>query len=273
VTNGVQISYPLLILGVIIGGFLALLPFSIVMIESTEVGVLITFGKVSTDELEAGIHFIIPFIQKVKKIPIHQKTIEMTKANKNPITALTLDGLPVTIDLAIQYKILPSQASEIYITLKDYESWMNARARGIVRDIISKYKVESLYGSEREAIRQDITNTLSKEFESLGIEITGVFIRNVDLPDTVVQAIENKIQAMQEAERMKYVLEKEQREKERKIIEAEGIAEANRIIAQSLTPEYLQWYWLQTLSEHESVIYVPINQQAFPLFTIPLEGG
>jgi len=93
-----------------------------------------------------------------------------------------------------------------------------------------------------------------------------VLLREVELPAQLTTSIEAKKQAEQEALRMQYVLEKEVLEKERKLIEADGIAGANEIIAGSLSREYLSWYWIDNLQNHESVVYMIPSEGGIPLF-------
>jgi regulator of protease activity HflC (stomatin/prohibitin superfamily) len=147
---------------------------------------------------------------------------------------------------------------------------MENRIRAHVRDIIAQYKAEDLYTESRTKIQQEFEEKIRKEFEPYGIIVTAVLIRNIDLPPSVEQAIEAKIQAKQEAERMQYVLQKEKLEAERKKVEAQGIAEANKIIGESLrkNPEYIQWYYLQVLqkfaeSHNNAIIIVPVPAEKF----------
>jgi len=145
------------------------------------------------------------------------------------------------------------------------------RIRAKARDIIAQYKAEDLYTEHRSAVQAEFEKEIAAEFEPYGIVITAVLIRNIDLPESVEKAIQAKIQAKQEAERMQFVVQKEKLEAERKKIEAEGIAEANRIIGQSLerNPLYLQWYYLKTLQELEGkagdkIIIMPVPASMIP---------
>ena len=90
--------------------------------------------------------------------------------------------------------------------------------------------------------------------------------RNVELPPQLKTAIEEKKKAEQESLRMEYILKKEEQEADRKRIEAQGIADANDIIAGSLTTNYLTWYWINNLDKHNSVMYVPIGEMGMPMF-------
>lgn len=237
---------------------------SIRIIDQTEVGVVRILGKVSENELGPGLNIVVPFITSVIKIPIYEQTVEMKEVDA--IKALTSEGLEVTYDLAVQFNIDPTKASSIYSQLKNYQVWMSSRIRSSGRDIIAEYKAEDLYTSKRNEVQSELSRKLSDQFEPYGINMKAILIRNIDLPDSVVQKIEAKISAKQEAEKMEFVIQRESLEADRKVIEAQGIADANKIIANSLNDRYLTWYWIQNLDKHEDVIYVPIGDNGMPMF-------
>ena len=241
---------------------------SIVVIDQTEVGVVKIFGVVQPEPLQPGLHFVKPFITEVVRMPTYEKTLELV--GEKHIKALTSEGLPVYFDMAVQYKIDPNKAPEVYSKLKNYEVWMENRVRAHARDIVAQYRAEDLYTQKRELIQSEFEKRLDEEFRPYGIIVTAVLIRNIDLPESVEKAIQAKIQAKQEAERMQYIVQKEKLEAERKKVEAEGIAEANRIIGESLrkNPEYIQWYYLQVLksfaeSHNNAIIIVPVPAEKF----------
>lgn len=242
---------------------------SVVIIDSTEVGVVKVLGKVQDEELTEGLHIVTPFVTEVIRMPIYEKSMELV--GEKHIKALTTEGLPVYFDMAVQYKIDPNKASDVYKSLKNYEVWMENRIRAKARDIIAQYKADDLYTEHRSAVQAEFEREIAAEFEPYGIIITAVLIRNIDLPESVENAIQAKIQAKQEAERMQFIVQKEKLEAERKKIEAEGIAEANKIIGQSLerNPMYLQWYYLKTLQELEGkegdkIIIMPVPASMIP---------
>lgn len=254
------------VVGILIG---VVIFFGVVVIDQTEVGVVKVLGKVQPDPLPPGLHIVMPFVTQVIKMPTYERTIEFVKDRS--IKALTSEGLPVTFDVAIQYKVEPSKAPEVYSKLKNYEQWMVNRIRSHARDIIAQYKAEDLYTMARTTVQSELEKRLVDEFEPYGIHVTAVLIRNVELPESVVKSIEAKIQAKQEAERMQFLVEKERLEAERKQVEAEGIAKANQIIGESLrkNPEYIQWYYMQALqkfaeSQNNAIILVPVPSSYYP---------
>lgn len=218
---------------------------------------------VQEEEFGEGIHLKAPWVRVDK---FNTKTQEYTDS----IRTVTNEGLYVTLDITVLYRIVPDKADVIRQTIGtdgNYQSIVVIPAgRNTVREVISKYDAMDVYGDKRATIEDEIYNGISEQLLQRNIIVEKLLIRDVGLPANLATAIEAKKTAEQEAFRMEYVLDKEAFEKERKIIEAEGIAEANNIIAGGLTEAYLTWYWIDNLDTHNSVIYVPIGDAGLPLF-------
>jgi regulator of protease activity HflC (stomatin/prohibitin superfamily) len=122
-----------------------------------------------------------------------------------------------------------------------------------------------IYGDNRSTIESMIFESMKSTLGDRDIIVESLLIRDIEIPEDLSTAIKAKKAAEQEVMQMAYVLESERVEKDRKIVEAEGIADANEIIAAELTEEYLLWYWIENLDSHNSVIYVPINDNGLPL--------
>ena len=116
---------------------------AVVVIDQTEVGVVKILGKVQKEPLQPGLHFVTPIITEVVRMPTYEKTMEMV--GEEHIKALTSEGLPVFFDMAVQYKIDPMKAPEVYSTLKNYEVWMESRIRAHARDIVAQFRADDLY--------------------------------------------------------------------------------------------------------------------------------
>ncbi len=253
----------------------AFLSSPFVIIESGYVGVKLTLGKADKDELKPGLHFIIPFIQTVEKMSVRTHSYDMTGGNS--INALSKDGLTINVELTTLYKIVPDKASEIYVEYgKDYEDRIiKPVIRSAVRDVIAALDSSQVY-QERDLIQKKLVEKVSGELEKRYILLDEILIRDIKLPPKVVEAIEQKRRAYEEAERMKFLVEKEKLEAERKKIEAEGIAEANRIIAGSLTREYLMWKFLENIKEYaesgnNTIILIPYDTKMTPIINLPTQ--
>jgi regulator of protease activity HflC (stomatin/prohibitin superfamily) len=246
-------------------------------IESGTVGVKVTFGKYDDKELPPGLHFKLPFVQEIKKVDVKVHAInykgKQDRAdrtgviNKPAITVLDERGLPIAVELTVQYRLLPDEASE---TLQKWgENWeeklVNPVVREVVRDVIGSYPAETI-PTKRPEIATRIEEGIRKEItkQSGGaIQVVGVQLRNILLPREIQQKIKEVQIAKQEAERMKYVEEKAKREQEVKKIQAETLkiekvikaqaeaqarlekaeaeAKANELISKSITPQILRW--------------------------------
>lgn len=177
------------------------------------------------------------------------------------------EGLNITLDISVLYRLEPTKAVEIYKTIGPayQEIVLVPQFRSVARGTTVNYEAKALYTSEREVLSLAIYQALEKMGAEKGIFIERILLRSIQLPQTVGGAIEQKLKAEQDAERMKFVLQKETQEAERKRVEAGGIRDAQAIINQSLTSQYLHYLWINTLNENPNVIYVA-TEANMPLF-------
>jgi regulator of protease activity HflC (stomatin/prohibitin superfamily) len=218
-------------------GVLALLAtFSrlVVIIPAGNVGVEDFQGKVSDRTLPAGIHPINPFADVVQFSTRLQDL-------KEEISATSKEGLALGIDVGIQYRIDPTKAASIYqnIGLEGREILIS-RFRSISREIVSGYPAESVYATKREEISLKLADKLRSQLAPIGFIVDEALLRNVKVPETLQAAIQQRLKAEQENLQMKFVLEKEAQEADRKRIEAKGRSDAQKILADGLTPAVLQ---------------------------------
>ena len=137
----------------------------------------------------------------------------------------------------------------------------------MIREVIAQYEAKDIYSEKRHEASQQIFDDLVLKLEPRGIELEDVLLRHVELPDDLAQSIQLKLQSEQEAQRYDFLLQTEKKEAERKIIEAEGQRDAQKIINQSLTTRYLEYLYIQSLKDREGTIYVPTNSSnGLPLF-------
>ena len=159
------------------------------------------------------------------------------------IKVLTSDGLEVTIDLTVLYKVLPSDAPKIVReTGLDYtDKIVRPLTRTKIRDNAVYYEAIALYSTRRDEFQQRIFRTIDEDFKKRGLILEQLLVRNITLPQSVKTTIEQKISAEQEAQKMQFVLQKEKQEAERKRVEAQGIADYQRIISLGLSDKQLQY--------------------------------
>jgi len=248
-----------------------LLTQMLVVIPAGYTGVYHLFGQVKDKEVSSGIHLINPFAQ-IERMSIRTEQYTMSivhdegqKIGDDSIDALTKDGLKVTLDLSVLYHLIEDQASDVYKNIgTDYqEKIIRPEVRSVIREIIALYDAKEIYSEKREEATGRIFENLKQSVTPRGIEIESVLLRNVALPAMIKQAIEEKLSAQQEAEKYNFILEKETKEAERKRIEAEGQRDAQQIINQSLSNQYLQYLYIRELKDREGTIYVPYDMPLF----------
>jgi len=214
----------------------------IITVQAGHVGVYNLFGVVDDTELQPGLHFKNP-LASVTKMSVKTQEYTMSyaqgegaKYGSDVISALTKEGLSVDLDMTVLYKLNPSQASEIYETIG--ESYVSVivrpQIRTIIREVVAEYEAKQLYSQDRQAVAQEIATRLEPELISRGIILERVLLRHIQLPTQLTDSIEEKLVAEQDAERYVFLLQQEQREAERKIIEAQGIKNSTMIVQEGL---------------------------------------
>jgi len=168
---------------------------------------------------------------------------EGQKSGDDAIRVLTTDGLEVTIDLSVLYHVVPADAPKLLReTGIDYEvKIVRPLTRTRIRDNAVYYDAVALYSTKRDEFQQRIYNSIEKDFRSRGLILEQLLVRNITLPQSVKTTIEQKINAEQDAQKMQFILQKERQEAERKRVEAQGIADYQRIISESLSDRQLQY--------------------------------
>ncbi len=236
---------------------IGILAATIRQVDAGAVGVVKIFGNVREDVLESGLHLVNPFADVVPfDVRTHAYTMsavadEGDKAGDDAIRVLTADGLEVTIDVTVLYKPLAAQAPRMLKEVGvDYENVLvRPLARTRFRDHAVAFSAVDLYSQKREAYQQAVFSSLDADFKAKGLVLEQVLVRDIKLPDSVKQAIEAKINAEQESQKMQFVLDKERQEAERKRVEAQGIADSQRIVAESLSAPLLQYEQIKALKE------------------------
>ena len=220
-----------------------------VQIDAGQVGVKKLFGKVQPEVLTSGLNFINP-LYEIERLDVRTLNYTMSGMNDegklagdDAIKVLTADGLEVTIDLTVLYRVVPTDAPRlIRETGSDYEDKIvRPISRTRIRDNAVYYEAVALYSTKRDEFQTRIFKGIEADFKSRGLLLENLLVRNITLPATVKGTIEQKIQAEQESQKMQFVLAKERQEADRKRVEAQGIADYQRIISESLTDRQLQY--------------------------------
>jgi regulator of protease activity HflC (stomatin/prohibitin superfamily) len=229
----------------------------IVQVGAGEIGVQVLFGKVQNTILNSGLHFINPLVN-VETIDVRTQNYTMSsvhdegdKEGDDAIRVLTSDGLEVIIDLTVLYRVQANEAPRLVrqtgFDFKD--KVVRPVTRTKIRDNSVYYTAIDLYSTKRDEFQSRIYKTIEENFKARGLELEQLLVRNITLPNRVKAAIEEKINAEQESQKMQFVLQKERQEADRKRVEAQGIADYQRIINTGLTENQLQYEQIKALKE------------------------
>jgi len=228
----------------------------VVQVEPGEVGVQKLFGKVNNNILESGLNIINPLVQVVMfDIRTENYTMsgvqdEGAKQGDDAIRVLSADGLEVIVDLTVLYKVIPSQAPRILGEVgTDYRNVLvRPICRTKIRDNAVYYDAVALYSTKRDEFQARIFSSIEANFKERGLLLEQLLVRNLTLPASVKASIESKINAEQDAQKMTFVLQKERQEAERKRVEAQGIADYQKILSTGLSDRLLQYEMIKAIS-------------------------
>ncbi|PWS27033.1 band 7 protein [Pedobacter yonginense] len=236
----------------IVGIVIVLIGLSLSMfkvIDAGEVGVKTVFGKVDNQVLYSGLNVInpiaevTPFDVKTQNYTMSGVHDEGNKQGDDALRVLSADGLEVVIDLSVLFRVKASSAPNILKEIgTDYlEKIVRPVSRTAIRDNAVSYDAVALYSSKRDEFQAKIFATINKSFTKRGLELEQLLVRNITLPASVKASIESKINAEQDAQKMTFVLQKERQEAERKRVEAQGIADYQKILSTGLSDKQLQY--------------------------------
>lgn len=209
---------------------------SVVVVPAGHVGIMDLFGKVSDRALPSGLHFINP-LKKVIRMSIQTREIKET-AN-----VPSKEGLVVTLDVSLLFSLDPAKAANVYrsIGIHYVNIVTEPQLRSVVRGVTSGFEAKALYTSEREAIANQMYAQLEPILAERGIRTEKILLRSIALPAVLSTAIEKKLEAEQQAEQMKFVLQRELQEAERKRIEGKGISDFQKIVSKGISANLLKW--------------------------------
>jgi len=250
--------------------FLIILFFaSVVSVPTGHVGVLTLFGRVTGEVLSEGIHLINP-LKSVQKLSIQTQSV------KESANTPSNEGLMLALDTSLLFHLDRAKAAEVYqkVGANYAEKVVEPTLRAAVRAATSAHTANALYTNARELVQQQIQDELSTALAQRGVVIENVLLRDVQLPPMLKSSIEAKQQAEQDALRMNFILQKEKQEAERKRIEAQGIADFQKIVAQGISPQLLEWKGIEATeklanSSNAKVVVVGNAKNGLPVILGP----
>ncbi|MEY2868925.1 MAG: hypothetical protein RIR01_1390 [Bacteroidota bacterium] len=226
-------------------------------IDAGKVGVKSLYGNVEPGVLESGLHLINPLLD-VTEFDVQTQNYTMSANHSegavegdDAIRVLSNDGLEVVIDLTVLYRVSPQDAPNIFkqIGVNYTDKIVRPVTRTRIRDNAVYYDAVALYSTKRNEFQDRIFKSIEADFKSRGLVLEQLLIRNINLPASVKKTIESKINAEQDAQKMQFVLQKEKQEAERKRVEAQGIADYQRIISTGLSDKQLQYESIKAQKE------------------------
>lgn len=215
------------------------------VVRQGEVGVKRTLGKLNSQVIQPGAAGYNPIASRIIKMPIRTMNMEI---NSN---LPSREGLNVAAVISILYRMQPEQAPQIVETIGvgNEINVISSVFRSTAADVCSRYFAKDMHSAQRANIEKEIADQMLSLLRPRGFEIEAVLLKNIQLPEGLARAIEEKLEAEQDAQRMEFLLEREKREAQRKLIEAQGIRDAQKIISEGLSKSIIEWQSIEAFRE------------------------
>lgn len=214
---------------------------SCAVVRQGEYGVRRTFGKYSDKVYTSGLRTFNPFTSTIVKVSGQTENLEVS------LNIPSREGLTIQSEVSILYQVMKKDAPELLRNVgMDYEETIILPVfRSAVADVTSKYFAKDMHSGNRAEIEASIRDLMMQTLKNKGIMVESVLLKSIVLPRNLTQAIEDKLEAEQQAQRMEFVLQQEKQEADRKRIQAQGVSDANKIISSGLTQEVLHFKALE----------------------------
>ncbi len=218
---------------------------SCAIIREGEVGVKRKFGKYDDRPYTQGLRVFNPFTSIIIKVPVRTENLEVA------LNIPSKEGLNIQSEVSILYNVIPREVPKLLRNIgPDFERNVILPVfRSAVADVTARFFAKDMHTSERGAIEIAIRDQMRKLLDGKGIEIEAVLLKSIVLPRNLARAIEEVLEAEQQAQRMQFVLLQEKQEADRKRIQAEGVRDAQNIISQGLDPLLLQFKSIEAFLE------------------------
>ncbi len=249
-----------------VGFLIVILLFSTVTrVDSGAVGVLTLFGRVTGEVLPEGLHFINPFKTS------HELSVR-TQEIKETASVPSSEGLVINLDTSLIYHLNPEKAAEVFqkIGPRYVDVLIEPNLRSAIREATASHSANALYSGEREMVAKQIISNLTSQLAPRGVVVENILLRDIQLPGTLRASIELKQQAEQEALAMSFRLQKETQEAQRKRIEAQGISDFQKIVAQGISSQLLEWKGIEATenlakSPNAKIVVIGSGKNGLPL--------
>ena len=234
-------------------------------IDTGHVGVTTLFGKLTGEQLAEGLHLVNP-LKRVAQMSVRTQEI------KEHADVPSSEGLIIGLETSLLYRLEPERAGEVFqkIGPRYLEIVVQPNLRSVIRAVTAAHTANALYSEGREGVAQQMLNQLKPILEARGVMVENVLLRDIKLPDTLRNAIEAKQQADQQSQQMQFVLQRERQEADRKRIEAQGVADFQRIVSTGISDQLLQWKGIEATeklvnSTNSKIVVIGNPKNGLPL--------
>lgn len=239
---------------------------SCAVIRPGQVGVKQRFGKLSERTSDGGLMFYNPFVSSIIRVPVRTINRELT------MNLPSKEGLTIRSEVSILYRVESNKVRKVIQEVGlSFDQIITAVFRSAASDVCSQYFAKDMHSGERRGIESRINELMNANLGPRGFIIEAVLLKSITLPPGLSKAIEMKLESEQDALRMEFIKQQEEREAERQLIRAEGRknaqiieaearakvieieAEANELannkLSESLTPSVLQMKQIEAMLE------------------------
>lgn len=215
------------------------------VVRQGEVGVKRKAGVLSQKTLDPGMYFYNPVITRIIKLPYRTVNLELI------LNLPSMEGLTIQSEVSILYNLTIDRVPYIVENIgENYETDFILNVfRSAAADVCAQFLAKDMHSGERSNIEARIADRMMEIMGHRGFTIEAVLLKSIRLPADLSRAIEDKLRADQQAQMMEFVLQRERREAERLMIEAEAIRDAQKVISEGLNRDVIEWRGIEALRE------------------------
>lgn len=215
------------------------------IVRQDEIGVRTTLGRITSGPQGPGAQFIVPGVHSVLRVPgrVVNREVRLELPSR--------EGLNVAAEVSILYRVVPDSVPRLLATagIGFEEDMVIPVFRSASADVAAQYMAKDMHSGSRVGIEAAIRDKMMEVLARRGIVIENVLLKSIRLPADLARAVEQKLEAEQRSEQMRFVLDRERQEAERRRIEAQGVRDAQLIIAAGLSPSVLSYQSIEAFRE------------------------
>ncbi len=226
-------------------GILSVSASCLAVIRQDEVGIRNHWGKFDSEPIGPGVELYNPFSTDIERVKIRTRNVELRAQLPSK------EGLTIETDVSILYRVTPKSAPAVLGTIgPDYENTMILSVfRSAAADVSAQFLAKDMHSGERARIEDRIKQRMSQIVTARGFVVEAVLLKSITLPTGLARSIEMKLQAEQDAQRMVFELDRERQQAEQRTLQAQGIRDAQKIVAEGLTEQVLRFEAIKAFRE------------------------